>query len=331
MKRLWILLVALAMLGAMPIFASDITLSGEFMGFGSTDFDTMSGAFPKVELNLNAAIDDVNTLKLEMDSEGGDWPGNVGLDDVRLITDWGAALDLPLSVKTTIGYFDTYFTGWYYYENSGWSWYYDWDNLLVQQGPDANGAVQLDVGFGPVNFHWYNDGAGQDFMVGLDGAFAGLSFWLAYGSTFQAFGDGNLSVEAAYSVLDRINASLFFRYGLPAAAYTFGVNLGANFGGLHIGAGLEGDNAADSFLDNVVIELTYAVTDAAKVAAVAFMDLGGPEAFAGVDISGAYKVGAANFIVGYMYRPAGAVAAPVYFSADNYSADGLYLGVDVDY
>jgi len=328
MKKLWILLVAVAFLGAIPLFASDVTLSGEFMGFGSTDFNTMSGAFPKVELNLSAAIDDFNTLKLEMDSEGGDWPGNVGLDDIRLVTDWGAALGLPVGVKTTVGYFDTYFTGWYYYENSGWAFYYDWPNLLVNQGPDANGAVQVDVAAGPVNVHLYTDGAGQDVMAGIDAAFAGLSFWLAYGTTYAAFGDGTLAVEAAYAIMDMANVGAFFRYGLASEAFTYGLNVGADFSMFHVGAGLEGDDV--DALDNIVVEATLAPVDPAKIAVVAYMDLGG-EAFAGLDVSAAYKVGAANFILGYMYRADGAVAAPVYFSADNYSADGFYLGVDVDY
>jgi len=349
MKKLWILLVAVAMLGAAPLFA-DVTLSGEFMGFGSTDFDTMSGAFPKVELNLNAVIDDFNTLSLELDSEGSSWSGwdsavpgtfvdddgedvtvaarSVAVDDIRLVTDWGAALGLPVGVKTTIGYFDTYFTGWYYYDASGWTWYYDWPNKLVNQGPDANGAVQLDVAAGPVNVHLYTDGAGEDFMAGLSGGFAGASFWLAYGTTYQAFGEGNLAVEAAYAIMDIANVGGFFRFGLADSSWTYGVNLGADFGMVHAAAGLEGDSV--DALDNIVVELALAPVDPAKIAVVAFMDLGGADAFSGLDVSASYMVGAAKFALGYAYAPAGG-ATIVYPSGDNYAANGFYLGVDVDF
>jgi hypothetical protein len=339
MKKLWILLVVLAVLGAAPLFA-DVTFSGEFMGFGSTDFDTMSGAFPKVELNGVAEIDDFNTLKFELDSEGAGFNA-VALDDIRLITDFGAALGLPVGLKLTVGYFDTYFTDWYYYESSGWAFYYDWPNGLINQGPDANGAMQLDIAAGPVNIHWYNDGAGTDFMVGADVAFAGLTAWLAYGSQFGAIGDGTFSIEAAYNLMDMLDIGAFFRYGLGGNFYglgdtaaggefSLGANLGADFGMFHAAAGLEGDSITDGFLDNIVVEATVAPVEGAKIALVAYMDLGG-EAFNALDISAAYKVGAANFILGYMYVPDTFVAAPVYFSGDNYSADGLYLGVDVDY
>lgn len=331
MKKLWILLVALALMAAAPIFASDVTLSGELMGYGETDFDgPMSGAFPKVELNLAAMVDDYNTVKLELDSEGGDWDAhNVAVDDFRLITDWGAALGLPIGLKTTVGYFDTYFTGWYYYENSGWAWYYDWDNGIPEQGPDTNGAVQVDVAAGPVNIHWYNDGAGRDFMVGVDGGFAGLSFWLAYGSDWFAIADGELSVEAAYAIMDMANASLFFRYNLGSSALTYGLNLGADFSMFHIGAGLEGDDV--DFVDNIVAEISVSPVEAATLALAAFMDVGGAEVFAGLDVSGIYKVGAAEFAVGYMYTPDAASHPPAYFKADQFAPNGLYLAAYVGY
>jgi hypothetical protein len=361
MKKLWILLVALAMLGAAPLFA-DVTLSGELMGYAYTDFGANGGAgFPKLELNLNAAIDDFNTLKLELDSEGGDFAGgldladldndgldnsdppeaieagtdifkrNVAVDDVRLVTDWGAALGLPIGVKTTVGYFDTYFTGWYYYDASGWTWYYDWPNKLVQQGPDASGAVQIDIAAGPVNVHWYNDGAGKDFMVGADASFAGLSAWLAYGSTFQAFGDGNLAIELAYAIMDMANVGGFFRLGLAddPITYTYGLNVGADFGMFHVAAGFEGDDV--DVWDNAVAEVAVSPVDAAKVAVVMFSDTNaGADWLQGIDISASYKAGAAKFFLGYALT-LGADTIIAYPSGDNFAATGLYAGVDVDY
>jgi hypothetical protein len=348
MKKLWILLVVLAVFGAAPLFA-DVTLSGEFMGFGSTDFNTMSGAFPKLELNLVAEIDDFNTLKLELDSEGGGFPA-VAVDDIRLVTDWGKALGLPVGISTTVGYFDTYFTGWFYYDASGWAWYYDWPDGVIEKGPDANGAMEVDITAGPVMIRWYNDAAGEDILASAEVTAAGLDVWLGYGTTFQDFGGGVLAVEAGYKLMDMLNIGAFFRYSLgdnsiddPATAeietgpynleendFTVGLNLGGDFGIFHAALGFEGDSVTDGFLDNGVIELAVSPVEAAKIAVVAFLDLGG-EAFNSLDISASYMVGAAKFILGYQYVVDGGIATPVFASADNYAADGFYLGVYVPY
>ena len=357
MKRLWIFLIALGLLCTAPLFA-DVTLSGEFQWWTGGDFETAwAQKFSKVELNGAAEIDDFNTLKFEFDSEGSDWSGwdsteatdfvdddgdpvtvaprNVALDDIRLVTDFGAALGLPFGLKTTVGYFDTYFTGWYYYDSVGWTWYYDWPNGLVNQGPSSAGAVQVDVEFDPVNLHLYMDGEAADFMFGLDAAFAGLSAWLAYGwSGLDAIGEGGLSLEAAYNVMDMADVGAFFRYDLGGETWTGGLNAGASFGMIHAALGLEADSESDSTLDNGVFEVSLSPSEAAKIAVAAFLDLGedsvAGEKFGGLDVSASYMVGAAKFAVGYAYAPEGG-SVVVYPSGDNFAVNGLYFGVDVDY
>jgi hypothetical protein len=359
MKRLWIFLIALGLLCTAPLFA-DVTWSGEFMGWAGGDFETAwSQKFAKIEFNGAAEIDDFNTLKFEFDVEGDQlagWTddadgsfdfqdadgddvtiaaGNVALDDIRLVTDFGAALGLPFGLKTTVGYFDTYFTGWYYYDSVGWTWYYDWPNGLVNQGPTTAGAVQVDVAFDPVNLHLYMDGAAADYMVGLDAAFAGLSAWLAYGwSGLDAIGDGGLAVEAAYNIMDMADVGVFFRYDLEGSTWTGGLNAGASFGMIHAALGLEADSESSSTLDNGVFEVSLSPTEAAKLAVAAFLDLGedsvAGEKFVGLDISGSYMVGAAKFALGYAYAPEGG-SVVVYPSGDNFAVNGLYFGVDVDF
>jgi hypothetical protein len=340
MKKLWILLVVLAVMGAAPLFA-DVTLSGELMGYAQWDFQNPgSSAFPKVELNGMVEVDDFNTVKFELDSEGDDFAGNVAVDDFRLITDWGKALGLPIGIKTTFGYFDTYFTGWYYYDATGWTWYYDWPDGVVEQGPTTAGALQVDVAVGPATIHWYNDGAGEDFMVGADFAFGDFSAWLAYDFVrFTGIGEGVISVEAAYAIMDMANVGAFFRfslgdnvdqYALGDGDFTAGLNVGASFGMFHAAIGLEGDSVSDNFLDNGIFEVSVAPTDAAKIAVAAFLDLGGANAFAGLDISGSYMVGAAKFAIGYAYAPEG-TSIVVFPSGDNYAANGLYAGVYIAY
>jgi hypothetical protein len=334
MKRLVIFLIALGLLSAAPIFA-DVMWSGEFMGFlGGEIGEAWSQKLAKVEFNGEAEIDDVNTLKFEFDSEGTDF-NNVSLDDIRLITDFGAALGLPFGLKTTIGYFDTYFTGWYYYDASGWTWYYDWPNDLVNRGPSAEGAVQVDIEFDPVNLHVYVDGRGEDFMAGLDAAFGGLSAWLAYGATgFDALDAGTVAVEAAYNIMDMADVSAFFRYNLGGSSWTGGLNAGAGFGMIHAALGLEADSVSASTLDNGVFEVTLSPVEAAKIGVAAFLDLGEDsgvgEKFTGLDISASYMVGAAKFALGYAYA-SGAGTVLVVPSSDNFAVSGLYFGVDVDF
>jgi hypothetical protein len=358
MKRLWIFLIALGLLCTAPLFA-DVTLSGEFMGFAGGNFeDPWDQSFPKIEFNGAAEIDDFNTLKFEFDVEGSDFSGytdetggnewldddgeeitvaprNVALDDIRLVTDFGAALGLPIGLTTTVGYFDTYFTGWYYYDSVGWTWYYDWPNGVVNQGPTTAGAVQVDVAIDPVNVHLYMDGAAEDFMFGLDAAFAGLSAWIAYGwSGLDAIGDGGLAVEAAYNIMDMADVGAFFRYDLDASTWTGGLNAGASFGMIHAALGLEADSESASTLDNAVFEVSLNPAEPATIAVAAFMDLGedsvAGEKFAGLDVSGSYMVGAAKFALGYAYAPEGG-SVTVYPSGDNFAVNGLYFGVDVDF
>jgi hypothetical protein len=360
MKRLWIFLIALGLLSAAPLFA-DVMWSGEFMGFLGGDFtDAWSQKFPKIEFNGAAEIDDFNTLKFEFDVEGSDWSGyeddpsggdftftdedgdtiaiaarNVALDDIRLVTDFGAALGLPFGLKTTVGYFDTYFTGWYYYDSVGWTWYYDWPNQLVYQGPSSAGAVQVDVEFDPVNLHLYMNGEASAYMVGLDAAFAGLSAWLAYGfSAIDAIGEGGLAIEAAYNIMDMADVGVFFRYDLDASEWTGGLNVGASFGMIHAALGVEADSESSSTLDNGVFEVSLNPVEPAKIAVAAFLDLGedsvAGESFGGLDVSASYMVGAAKFALGYAYAPEGGTVV-VYPSGDNFAVNGLYFGVDVDF
>ena len=363
MKRLWIFLILLGLLGTAPLFA-DVNLSGEFQWWTGGDFtDAWSQKFSKIELNGAAEIDDFNTLKFEFDSEGGDFAGglklidlddddldadgdpidadedlfkrNIALDDIRLVTDFGAALGLPFGLKTTVGYFDTYFTGWYYYDSVGWTWYYDWPNGMPQQGPSTAGAVQVDVAIDPVNLHLYVNGDASQEMFGLDAAFGGLSAWLAYGfEGLDAVGEGLFSFEAAYNVMDMADVGAFFRYDLGGETWTGGLNAGASFGMIHAALGLEADSESDSTLDNGVFEVSLSPSEAAKIAVAAFLDLGedsvAGEKFGGLDVSASYMVGAAKFAVGYAYAPEGG-SVVVYPSGDNFAVNGLYFGVDVDY
>jgi len=340
MKKLAVLFIVL-LAAALPVLASDVTVSGELYTFATYDFEaeTSSATFPKAELNVEAKIDEFNTVKLELDSEGADWPGNVAVDDFRLITDLGGALNLPVKITWTIGYFDTYFTDWSYVSMSGWEFYYGdeitsayWDNDLANDGPDTDGAWQLDVGVGPVTLHWWNDFLFQRMMLGVDGAFGPLSGWLTYQATFvDGLGAGILGVELKYAGQFgelKLAVPAFFRYNLCAEAFTYGMGVGVDFSMFHVAAGLEGDNS--DILDNVVIDVSVAPMEGLKAAVSGYLNLASANAFQGVAIELHKSLGATTAVLGYVIGGEDNFALPVY--NDNfYVANGLYMGFAVAY
>lgn len=347
MKKIGALIIALALLAvALPVMA-DTMVGGEFRYWTGTDFGAQSShAFNKVELNITGELDEYNTVKMELDSEGDDFRDNVALDDFRLVSDLGGALGLPVAVTYTVGLFDTYFTGWNYAERSGWTGYYSWSDGLPQH-TDTVGAHQMDIGVGPATIHWYNDFDGRDFMLGLDASLDfGLNLWLAYGATWQDLGGGTVAVEASYGMdIGDISLTIpaHFRYALgdaedfgivpgdetdAAGDFTYMVGAKAGIGMLTVAAGLEGDNS--DALDNIAAELGVAAMDGLDFWATLFMDMASTNAFTGATIEAVYAVGGAKFILGYAIAGEDDTDLPVYGDAWGFN-DGLYFGVDVDF
>jgi hypothetical protein len=341
MKKLAVLFIVL-LAAALPVMASDVTVSGELYTFAQYDFEaeTTSGGFPKAELNVEAKVDEIVTVKLELDSEGTDWAGNVAVDDFRLLIDLGAALKLPVKVTWTVGYFDTYFTDWSYVSTSGWEFYYGeevasygWDNALANRGPDAQGAWQLDIGVGPVTLHWWNDFAVESMMVGVSGGFGPITGWLTYDdeNSVNIFHEGVIGVELKYAGEFgdlKLAVPAFFRYNLLAETFTYGAGVAVDYTMFHVAAGLEGDDV--DALDNLVFEGSVAPMEGLTAMVSAYMNLASNDAFSGLAIEVRKSLGAANFILGYMVGGEDALAIPVY--GDNYYvANGLYMGFAVAY
>jgi hypothetical protein len=343
MKRFIILVTLLLCISFVGLFA-ETTVGGEFQYF--TDFE--SGSFTKVELNITGAIDEYNTVKLELDSEGGAFTGTdvvtasgdpdtttslkmVQVDDFRLVSDITGALmlDLPITIKGTFGFFDTYFTGWNYVSESGWEFYYDWPNVVVTQGPKTVGAMQLDIGIDPITLHWWNDFAFDNIMIGADGAFGPVNFYAAMGAPTDDFGGGQISVEVKYA-LDAGGISLgipvFFGMNMGADTMTYGLGVSGDIDMIHFAVGVEGDDA--DALDNVVVDVSATPIDGLTAKVNAYMDLAADDSFTGLNISAQYKFGAMTLIGGYAYTAEG-LTIPVY--SDSWATSGVYIGVDVDY
>lgn len=332
MKKLAVLFIVL-LAAALPALA-EVDVKGELWMFANYDFATdpvaAASSFGKAEVNLNYKVDEFNTVKLELDSEGGDWNTNVAVDDFRLITDVGGVFKLPVKVTATFGFFDTYFTDWSYVSMSGWEFYYDWPNKLANDGPDKAGAWQLDVGVGPATIHWWNDFLFDRMMFGVSAAAGPISGWLTYQAPFNGL-EGDLGVEVKYSGEFgdlKLAVPVFFRYGVADEAYTYGGGIGVDYKIAHLAAGLEGDDA--DALDNVVVDVSVAPVEGLKAAISAYMDLASTNAFTALAIEVRKSLGALNAILGYVIGGEDNVAVPVY--DDNYNvANGLYAGLAISY
>ncbi len=361
MKKLWMLLIALTLLvAAVPIFASDVTFSGRNIWAANYDPDT--GSIPglvRFRPTLTAKIDDFNTLVAGFRMEGVfvDFPSvtdpaaqapGVRVRDMYVTTDVTGALGLklPVTIKTTIGQFEVDFTDWNYASESGWESYYDWPNKIADLGPyNAQTAARIDVGFGKAAFHLYSDFVGG-MMFGLSGGMGPVVGWVTYQAPANAFGDGILGVEAKYSGEFgdlKVGVPAFFRYQLnaaPAQDYTFGVGVSGDYKMFHVAAGLEGDS--DKIPDNVAIDVSVKPMDPVKLYGHVYLDVGldaetvsggvNTETFAGADIGVSYKLGAANFMLGYIVGSSATDKVAIPINGDTFNmANGLYFALDVSF
>lgn len=335
MKKLATFLVILGLLAiTLPVMAKEVTVGGVFQFFHYNDLASSAAdsSWVKVRPQLDYKLDDFNSVTIQL--QGDSFPGdNFRLAYLKTDITGALGLALPVTAKSTIGYFDTYFTNWSYVSMSGWEFYYDWPNKLVNQGQNKNGALQLDVGFGPVNVHWWNDFLGENIMVGADAAFGPVTAYLAYGSAMADLGAGNLSIEAKFATklmgdMLSIAVPAFFRYGLGDQAFTYGGGVGVDYSMFHVAAGLEGDDV--DALDNIVFDVSVAPMAMLKVWVSAYMNLAAvapATAFTGADIGAKISLGAANFILGYALASEGVATISVY--NDTYAAKGMYFGIDV--
>jgi len=353
MKKLLLLIALTLLVTAVPMFASDVTFSGRTIWAAVYDPDV--GSVPglvRFRPTLTAKIDDFNTLvagfRMEdqwtVDIAGvGPLHPAVRVRDMYVTTDVTGALGLklPVTIKTTIGQFEADFTDWNYVSESGWESYYDWPNGIADLGPyDVRTAARVDIGIVPAaNFHLYADMVGG-MMFGLNGAIGPAVYWLTYQAPAAAFGEGVLGVEAKYSGEFgdfKVGVPAFFRYKLGAASdgvlaedWTAGLGLSGDYKMFHLGAGMEADSV--DFPDNVVIDVGVKPVDKLQVKVNTYLDMGAvsDNAFAAMDLQANYTLGAAKFMLGYVFGGADGTAIPI--NGDTFNiATGLYFALDVSF
>jgi hypothetical protein len=374
MKKLTILL-ALVLL-ATTAFALDVTTVGRFTWFGNWNsmdqkLPMSSGDISYGRIGWDLKVDDFNTVNVRLRAEGiTDWGvSDFYLKNFKLVTDITGALglDLPITVKSTVGLFDTYFTGWWYASMSGWEHYYGganaldadtgefttgmtWSNMLVNAGQVHQGAVQLDVGvMEKVTLHGYTDLTGRYVMLGADAAFGPAALWVAYGAEGEWFGKGDLSIEAKVDLPEfveglTIGVYPYFRLGFDKVVpigftaketpFTWGVGLGTGYKIFHLAAGVQGDNVAA--LDHMIFEASVVPIEAAKVWVSAFVDTnsGKADSLMAIDIAGSYNLGAAKVILGYIIggKALGTSNFSLPLYGDNaWYSNGFYFGFDCSF
>jgi len=356
MKKLWMMLIALVLLTAtLPVFAADVGFGGRMIWAANIDADGVaSGFLVRFRPTVTAKVDDFNTLFVELrtaDTQLGlpgfpfDTVTDFWLHDVKLTTDLTGALglELPFTLKTSLGLFEPGFTDWNYVSESGWENYYNWPNKIADWGPFHQGGIQLDLAISqlPVALHYFSDFAGDLMMIGLSGGFGPVVGWLTFQLGSAVPGDGILGVEAKYTgeiAGFKLGVPVMFRYELnaPAAdqAYTFGAGVSVDYSIFHVAFGYEGDSAHPA--DNMVADLAVKPLDPLKIYGHLYLDMGKDytatttSELTGVDIGVSYKFGAPTFMVGYVINGTDKSAIPI--NADTFGiASGVYLAVDVSY
>jgi hypothetical protein len=342
-KALGILIVLALMAVSVPMFADAPTFTGEILWKGAYNATTTDAGAVRERVGLTIAADKYNSLwlgfRFEKIAAAAPTAGYLSnaLYNVKVMSDIGGAAGLPFGLKLTAGYFDTYFTSWAYYDQSGYAFYNGmdagWPNKLVNLGMQAAGTVQLDAAFGPVNVHFAEGLDAKNTLVGFDTSFAGIGLNVAYGAyNIGVPGDlakGDLSIEASYGA-DlggfKLNAAPYFRYGLGDSKFTTGLNIGADVSMLHAAVGVQGDSVATTFLHKIVVDAYVKPIDNLKAGLSAYLDLTATAAFQGVDVNASYAFGATSLVLGYAYCDASVSGISIW--GDTTSANGVYLLVN---
>lgn len=335
MKKLWILFTALALLAvAMPAIA-DVTTGAQFYWYGITDLADAVNAKAdvlKARIKVSGAVDEYNTISTELRWNSGvanNWdPAAVKIKTFKLATDLTGALmlDLPVSVKSTVGVWESDFTGWWYATRAGYSFVGGFN--LDEQG---DGAAQLDVGIGPVTLHYYQEMDLSTLMLGADAAFGPIAVWAALQAENQAVGDGAINVEAKYEgKFGDLALSVYpaLHYDLAASALGWDAGVKVGYKMLTVAASVGGTDP--DYFDKVEAEVGASMGNASLWATL-YMSLAATDALQGVDLMASYKFGAATFYLGYLIYPDTATATiPIDAWEWDTTFGGLYAGVKCD-
>lgn len=336
MKKIAIvLLMALALVS---MATAEVVVSGELDYGFMADADFFAGKFDKIEVDLNADVDENNSIAIEIEDKlktndltmavgGGTMLGastgfGLGLSYATLTTDWGAILDLPMGVTSTVGYDE--FNVMSRYTATGW--------LLEEGGRyllSTEAAVKLTITpsdtvtiGAATTFDRDNDmvfGANVD----IDPIGIGVNYATAAGGKFGTsvgFGmelSGDMTLDAA-GYLD---------YAIDPSTYDLGFGVGFGVAGALIGVGFEGNDV--DILESLGADLNYGLTDELSTDVAMAYSIKNSELLS-IDFSATYAAGAATYTLGYLVTD-GFGADWDYNAITSLADGGVYFNATIDF
>jgi hypothetical protein len=333
---------------ALPMFASDITFGGDMtFGFVNNFSDKVETEKTDLTFDVKAAIDDFNSLEINLDGLEIATAGGAGTSKGLVTTDVGKWLDLPIGLKVNWGYDDP--------DWNAFAAITHYDALSIYLSPDEYWGVDVVASYKMLEFEFaINPGAANNLVpdmgyllagVAIKEPIKGLSAEVYYFQGNSA--DPNVTpidtLDAGTIAADAVYAMEFGDLGLKVGpGFAFYLTDDPKYGAWRWFAG------AKATYKNIEAstELTgwdgqaFALMDA--VAKVKLMDkfqpyagiqlsfVDGTDAFQGADVGVACLVGATTMSVGYLITSNGANDI-----GGNYSPTltngGLYFLWDMNY
>ena len=363
MKKLLVVFVALLVVAfAVPAMATDFTWSGDFnFGFATVvDAEKDAVGWGDLELNLEAAVDDYNTVTIETnyDSMAGAGPIFLAIDVAKIDTDIGSFFGLPVGVVFSGGYFEPGGES-YVDETTGWEIEDVTEDGIVPAA--GTGAINIEVDAGMVIID-----VGMTVAQGVD-AVTGDDVWDLYLGAAVPDIAGMAKAEVYYAVVD--NSEFKGWFGIDGQAEvgpaTVGVTLsvptmdladdplttsneadisfkygvGASAGISMLTAGVSIDGNSEDIANLIGIDVNVAATDDLGLdigTAIGLYDKA--QAFQCFDVSAYASIGASTLRLGYVYTDTTKPATD-HVTKDSYKAPailadgkgGLYLNIGTEF
>jgi hypothetical protein len=344
--------------------ASPVKVSGELTAGAITPFDSDSAdvGFANSYVDFNVFVDEYNTVLFEVAFSGNFGSETVSVPYFELTTDVGSYFGLPVGLKNTLGVTSLYTNK---YEVTGHAWERDnirsnIDPLLWKIFADF-GMVQATAGIGfgettnlatapwaattplPHDDGQFNDVGIYAYVPDLYGEW---EFWYLaqdnpdlkgrLGLSYKMDGIMGLFGVAGGFVYDLVEGSS--AKGGSDNYFAWGVGVGADYMGLALGVGIEGNDAAT--VDRLWVDADYALFgDFGVIVTAAFSlsdDTGAvsPETYLGSEFAGYVKVGGAKWTVGYTLDADDADGFNYAYSAaavGNAPEGGIFVVADIDF
>ncbi|MBA7557636.1 hypothetical protein ES705_50400 [subsurface metagenome] len=311
--------------------ASDVTFSGEFRFGFTTLFDPLKdvASYGKLELDIAAAVDDYNTVEIEFDAEQPAF--DVDCAYFKLVTDLGAAFDLPVGLTVTSGWFESWTQG--YECVTGLETECVVDGFIADGEPASvaigigTDMVNLNVAFSVAELEDEWDMLIEADLPEIGPASADIYYSIRDNDEFK----GAFGVEACATV-DPVTIGVGFDYNTLLETWAYGVGASAGVSMATIGVGLNGNDV--EALNQLGFDVNIAPADEYGLDVGALLSFAeGAETFQGFEGSAYYKAGAAEIRAGYLYTESGFA-----YKAENTSNDvgpglggGLFVRFDIDF